>query len=30
VSSRTFKSLDNYLWKLTYKWATRVTSQTPG
>src|SRR3954471_1216620 len=21
VSSRTFKSLDNYLWKLTYKWA---------
>jgi RNA-directed DNA polymerase len=22
VSSRTFKSLDDYLWKLTYKWAT--------
>jgi RNA-directed DNA polymerase len=22
VSSRTFKSLDDYMWKLTYKWAT--------
>jgi RNA-directed DNA polymerase len=22
VSSRTFKSLDNYMWKLNYKWAT--------
>jgi RNA-directed DNA polymerase len=23
VSSQTFKTLDNYVWKLTYKWATR-------
>ena len=23
VSSRTFKALDNYMWKLTYKWAKR-------
>ena len=27
VSSRTFKSLDNYLWTLTYKWATRRPRQ---
>ena len=29
VSSRTFKSLDNYLWKLTYKWATRGHANKP-
>jgi RNA-directed DNA polymerase len=29
VSSRTFKSLDNYLWKLTYKWATRSHANKP-
>ena len=29
VSSRTFKSLDNYLWTLTYKWATRSHANKP-
>jgi hypothetical protein len=29
VSSRTFKSLDNYLWTLTYKWATRGHANKP-
>lgn len=29
VSSRTFKSLDNYLWRLTYKWATRGHANKP-
>jgi hypothetical protein len=29
VSSRTFKSLDNYLWTLTYKWATRGHPNKP-
>ena len=29
VSSRTFKSLDNYLWTLTYKWATRSHPNKP-
>jgi RNA-directed DNA polymerase len=29
VSSRTFKALDDYLWKLTYKWATRGHANKP-
>jgi len=29
VASRTFKSLDNYLWALTYKWATRGHPNKP-
>jgi RNA-directed DNA polymerase len=29
VSSKTFKSLDNYLWTLTYKWATRGHPNKP-
>jgi len=29
VSSRTYKSLDNYLWTLTYKWATRGHANKP-
>ena len=29
VSSRTFKSLDNYVWALTYKWATRRHGNKP-
>jgi RNA-directed DNA polymerase len=29
VSSRTFKSLDNYLWTLTYRWATRGHANKP-
>lgn len=29
VSSRTFKALDNYLWTLTYKWATRGHANKP-
>jgi RNA-directed DNA polymerase len=29
VSSKTFKSLDNYLWVLTYRWATRRHSKKP-
>lgn len=29
VSSATFKSLDNYLWTLTYKWATRGHANKP-
>jgi RNA-directed DNA polymerase len=29
VSSRTFKTLDNYLWTLTYKWATRGHPNKP-
>lgn len=29
VSSKTFKSLDNYLWTLTYKWATRGHANKP-
>jgi RNA-directed DNA polymerase len=29
VSSRTFKSLDNYLWTLTYKWATHSHANKP-
>src|SRR6187455_3074327 len=29
VSSRTFKSLDNYLWTLTYKWASRRHANKP-
>lgn len=29
VSSRTFKALDNYLWTLTYTWATRGHANKP-
>lgn len=29
VSSRTFKSLDNCLWRLTHKWATRHHAKNP-
>lgn len=29
VSSRTFKALDNYMWKLTYKWAKRGHANKP-
>ncbi|MGI5144576.1 MULTISPECIES: group II intron maturase-specific domain-containing protein [unclassified Streptomyces] len=29
VSSKTFKTLDNYVWKLTYKWATRRHPNKP-
>jgi RNA-directed DNA polymerase len=29
VSSKTFKALDNYLWTLTYKWATRSHANKP-
>jgi RNA-directed DNA polymerase len=29
VSSKTFKSLDNYLWTLTYKWATHSHANKP-
>jgi RNA-directed DNA polymerase len=29
VSSKTFKALDNYLWVLTYKWATRSHANKP-
>jgi len=29
VSSRTFADLDNYMWKLTYKWATRSHPNKP-
>ena len=29
VSSKTFKALDNYLWALTYKWATRSHANKP-
>jgi RNA-directed DNA polymerase len=29
VSSKTFKALDNYLWALTYKWATRSHATKP-
>ncbi len=29
VSSRTFKALDNYMWKLTYKWAKRSHATKP-
>jgi len=29
VSSRTFKALDDYLWKLTYKWAIRGHANKP-
>lgn len=29
VSSRTFKSLDNYMWVLTYTWATRRHGNKP-
>jgi RNA-directed DNA polymerase len=29
VSSKTFKSLDNYLWALTYKWATHSHATKP-
>ena len=29
VSSRTFKALDNYMWKLTYKWARRSHASKP-
>jgi RNA-directed DNA polymerase len=29
VSSRTFKSLDNYMWTLTYTWATRRHANKP-
>lgn len=29
VSSRTFKSLDNYMWALTYKWATHGHANKP-
>ncbi|MFI2262703.1 group II intron reverse transcriptase/maturase [Streptomyces tubercidicus] len=29
VSSKTFKTLDDYVWKLTYKWATRRHPNKP-